>query len=173
MKRFIIMTLFVTCFMLGSEAQNYTVFYLKGEVRCQQNGKTTVLKEKQQVASNATFILGKDMALILKDEENCRLPVIKGPCKGQLSKLVKKDKASILERSKEYFSHLIGKSRTDVKQESERMKEMGSISRQPVVGERPEENQEAMKREMERMKMMQEVMEVEHDVERIIEELDI
>ena len=91
----------------------------------------------------------------------------------QLSKLVKKDKASILERSKEYFSHLIGKSRTDVKQESERMKEMGSISRQPVVGERPEENQEAMKREMERMKMMQEVMEVEHDVERIIEELDI
>ena len=53
------------------------------------------------------------------------------------------------------------------------MKEMGSISRQPVVGERPEENQEAMKREMERMKMMQEVMEVEHDVERIIEELDI
>lgn len=172
MKRIIIMTLFMTCFMLGTEAQNYTVFYLKGEVKCQQNGKTTVLKEKQQVSSNVTFILGKDMALILKDEDNCRLPVIKGPCKGQLPKLVKKEKASILERSKEYFSHLIGKSRSDVKKESEMMKEVGSISRMPIAGESPEHNEEAMKREKERMKEIQEVLEVEHDVERIIEELD-
>ena len=172
MKRTIILTLLLTCISFGTKAQTYTVFYLKGEVKCKQNGKTTVLEEKQQVAANATFILEKDMALILKDEANYRLPVIKGPCNGQLTKLVKKEKASVLERSAEFFNHIAGKSRNEVKEEADRMRQMGSISRKPIVGASPEEEREAMKRDMERMKMMQAVMEVENDVEKIIEELE-
>ena len=172
MKRTIFLTLLLTCISLGTKAQTYTVFYLKGDVKCKQNGKTTVLQEKQQVAANATFILEKDMALILKDEANYRLPVIKGPCSGQLTKLVKKEKATVLERSAEFFSHITGKSRSDVKEEADNMRQMGSISRKPVVGQSPEAEREAMNREMEWMKMMQELLDVEKDVEKIIEELE-
>ena len=166
MKRTIFMTLLLTFMSLGLKAQNYTVFYLKGEVKCKQNGKTTVLQEKQQVAANATFILDKDMALILKDENNYRLPVIKGPCSGQLPKLVKKEKATVLERSAEYFSHLTGKSRNEVKNEADRMRQMGSISRKPVPGE-PRTNVQPTVSHDEI-----ELMKTSDDIERIIKELE-
>ncbi len=168
MKRTIFLTLLLTCISLGIEAQTYTVFYLKGDVKCKHKGKITLLQEKQQVPANATFILEKDMALILKDEANYRLPVIKGPCSGQLTKLVKKEKATVLERSAEFFSHISGKSRSEVKSEADRMRQMGSISRQPIIGETPPTVPPTPNITPEEIELMR----TSDEIERIIEELE-
>lgn len=167
MKRLLFMSLLLTAFLLGSKAQMLTVFYMKGDVKCQQKGKTFVLKEKQQVAADAVFILDKGMALILKDDALCRLPVIKGPCKGKLDKLVKKEKANVLERSSEFFSHIAGKGRSEVKDNADRMRQMGSVSRMPSLdGTKPEKIEPPLGPE----ELM--LIKVSDDLDRIINELE-
>ncbi|MBO4827497.1 MAG: hypothetical protein J5506_09755 [Prevotella sp.] len=166
MKRIVFTALLLTSILLGANAQQYTVFYVKGEVKCQQNGKTTVLKEKQQVSEDATFVLGKGMSLILKDDANCRLPVVKGPCKGNLKKLVKKEKASILERSIEFFSHIAGKSRAQVKDEATHMRNMGSVSRRPIA------DKEGIRKPVEPPRINTELINVSDELESIIADLE-
>ena len=166
MKKIILTILLLTSVLLGANAQQYTVFYVKGEVKCQQNGKTIVLKEKQQVSADATFILGNGMSLILKDDAKCRLPVIKGPCKGNLKKLVKKEKASILERSIEFFSHIAGKSRTQVKEEAAYMRDMGSVLRLPPVDE------EGIRKPVEQPMVDWELVRTSDELESIIADLE-
>lgn len=133
MRRLIVMTLLLAGMWIGIQAQQYTVFYLKGQVMCTQKGKTTVLTEKQQVSADAVLKLEQGTALILKDDVNYRLPVIKGPFKGTVAKVKKNKNASTLERSKEYFSRIVGKDRNEVKNDAELEIAKGSVRMQPIV----------------------------------------
>ena len=165
MRRLIVMILLLADTWIGIQAQQYSVFYLKGQVQCKQKGKTTVLEEKQQVSADAKFTLEKGTALILKDEANHRLPIIKGPCKGNLQTLVKKDKASIKECSEEYFKYLAGKSRNEVKNKADLMRAQGSVDRKPIPGRKQpviDDNDEIDAL----------LLDVSNEIESIIEELE-
>ena len=118
---------------MAAMAGNYVVYYVKGEVKCTQGRATFVLNEHNTVTDKAVFDLPSGAVLILKDEANHRLPVVKGPCQGKLNKLVKQGNGSILERTVEFFAQLAGKSHSDMKDITDHMRTKGSVERKESI----------------------------------------
>lgn len=133
MKRQVLITLFMLSMAMAATAGNYVVYYVKGEVKCTQGRATFVLKERNTVTDKDVFSLPSGAVLILKDEANHRLPVVKGPCQGKLNKLVKQGNGSILERTAEFFAQLVGKSHSDMKEITDHMRARGSVERRQTA----------------------------------------
>lgn len=169
-KKFWIATLLVICITMGSQAANYVVYYVKGDVKYVQGGKTVSVKERMEISPQAVFVLGKGSSLILKDESNSRLPVVKGPCKGKIEKLVKKGKGSFLQRSAEFFAHLAGRSRTAAKEEVTYMRSMGSVVRESPMPD--EDGQIVRPVKVEVPQMDTELMSAFDNLEDVISELE-
>ena len=168
-KRWLTATLLVFFMAVGCHATNYVVFYVKGDVKSTLKGKTETVKERMVISDKDVFELAKGSSLILKDESNNRLPVAKGPCKGKIEKLVKKGKGSFIQRSKEFFAQLIGRSHSDMKAQVDYMRTVGS-----VVHQSPVENEDGMvirKREP-KVLIDNDLMDAFVDVEAIINELE-
>ena len=118
---------------MAATAGSYVVYYVKGEVKCTQGRATVVLNEHNTVTDKDVFNLPAGAVLILKDEANHRLPVVKGPCQGKLNKLVKQGNGSILERTVEFFAQLAGRSHSDMKDITDHMRTKGSVERKEAV----------------------------------------
>lgn len=169
-KLWLTATLLVFFMAVGCHATNYVVFYVKGDVKSTLNGKTETVKERMVISDKAVFELAKGSSLILKDESNNRLPVAKGPCKGKIEKLVKKGKGSFIQRSKEFFAQLAGRSHSDMKAQVDYMRTVGS-----VVHQSPAENNEEgviIRKPEPRVLIDEDLMDAFVNVEIIINELE-
>ena len=96
-------------------------------------------------------------------------PVRSGKSKGKIEKLVKKGKGSFIQRSKEFFAQLTGRSHSDMKAQVDYMRTVGS-----VVHQSPVDNEEGVIIHKPEPKILidNDLMDAFVDVEIIINELE-